>query len=342
VCTWTASRGLLEWLVWKRVRALAGLVVREQTRVIGLAGDRDRVTGAVVEAAAGGRETLTADLVVDATGRRSCIADWLEEIGLERPEETTVDGHMGYATRWYRATDGTDWKALLVRNIEPTPTRAGLVCAVEDGKWVVTLAGLAGDLPPTDEEGFIAFARSLASPRLHEAIEQAEPLGPVYGFRQMQNRRRHVERMRRWPAALLVAGDALSSFNPFYAQGITVAALEARALAAGAKPGLSAAATRRLQREIANEVKVPWLFAISEDFRSIPGGAGIGLRLAHRYLDAVVAAAGAHREVQRCYVEVIHLLRSPLTFLAPQALGRIIAGVFAPASKAPAQLPPPS
>ena len=72
--------------------------------------------------------------------------------------------------------------------------------------------------------------------------------------------------------------------------------------------------------------RVPWLLATSEAARSKSGEGGIGLRLLHGYLDAVVAAAADNQEVQRTYVEVIHLLRSPLTFFAPQMLARVIMG----------------
>ena len=35
---------------------------------------------------------------------------------------------------------------------------------LEGDRWMVTLAGILGDHPPTDPDGFLDFARSLRSP----------------------------------------------------------------------------------------------------------------------------------------------------------------------------------
>jgi flavin-dependent dehydrogenase len=48
-----------------------------------------------------------------------------------------------------------------------------LVIPVEGGRWLVSLVGGDGQYPPTDEAGFLAFARRLRSPALYTAIEGA-------------------------------------------------------------------------------------------------------------------------------------------------------------------------
>ena len=56
--------------------------------------------------------------------------------------------------------------------------------------YYVCLAGLAGDHPPTDEEGYLEFARSLPSPEIYDALTQAEALGPIHVFNRTENVKR--------------------------------------------------------------------------------------------------------------------------------------------------------
>jgi hypothetical protein len=86
-------------------------------------------------------------------------------------------------------------------------------------RWLVTLGGAARDYPPTDEAGFLAFARSFPTPLFVEALDAAEPLSPIYGYRKMENQWRHFEKVRNWPENLLVLGDAVCSFNPLLRAG---------------------------------------------------------------------------------------------------------------------------
>lgn len=51
----------------------------------------------------------------------------------------------------------------------------------------VVLHGYCGDHPPADEEGFLAFARSLASPAIYERLLNMEPVSPVSSGKNRDN-----------------------------------------------------------------------------------------------------------------------------------------------------------
>jgi len=110
--------------------------------------DGRRVTGVTVVvrngAAAGPNgplETLSADLVVDATGRRSRLPDWLDRLGYERPAETRIGAHLAYATRICRRPAGDHgWKAILIQPQSPATSRMGILFPIEGDRWIVTVS----------------------------------------------------------------------------------------------------------------------------------------------------------------------------------------------------------
>ena len=91
----------------------------------------------------------------------------------------------------------------------PGDPRGGIIQPVEGGRWLVSLVGGDGDYPPTDEVGFLAFARDLRSPVLYEAIASAELMSPVVGQRATENRLRHYDRLTCFPDGVVTLGDAL-------------------------------------------------------------------------------------------------------------------------------------
>ena len=139
---------------------------------------------------------------------------------------------------------------------------------------MVTLIGSLRDYPPDDEAGFLEFARSLAQPDLYKAIKAAEPVTPIAVYKYSANRWRHYEHMERLPEGFIIMGDAACSFNPVYAQGMSVAAIETQSLDRCLREqemftrnkGL-VGFTQRFQQAIARDIKTPWLLSTGEDLR---------------------------------------------------------------------------
>ena len=197
--------------------------------------------------------------------------------------------------------------------------------ALEGDRWMVTLAGILGDHPPTDPDGFLDFARSLQFPDSADAIRDAEPLDDPVPFRFPASVRHRYERLNRFPDGLLVMGDAVCSFNPIYGQGMSVAALEAlalrRHLERNAEPR-----PHRFFRDLARVVDVPWDMAVGGDlvFPGRPGPANRKNRMMNAYLDAAPRRRRARRRLSSAFVRVIGMVAEPASLLHPGMACRVL------------------
>jgi 2-polyprenyl-6-methoxyphenol hydroxylase-like FAD-dependent oxidoreductase len=318
-----ASRPVLEGHVRARVRALPNVAFLDRCEVVGLAATADgrRISGARVLRRADGsaEEVLGADLVVDASGRGSRTPLWLQELGYVRPPKEQVRIGLGYVTRTYRLPPdalGGDLAALQAAT--PEHPRAGALQVLEGDRWMLTLAGILGDHPPTDPDGFLAFARSLRFPDIYETIRDAEPLDDPVPFRFPASVRHRYERLDRFPDGLLVAGDAVSSFNPIYGQGMSVAAVEALALRRHLERGIEPQ-PRRWFRDLARVVDVPWDMAAGGDlvFPGVQGRRTRKLRLVNAYVARLHAAAAHDAGLASAFIRVAGLVAPPQSLLRP-------------------------
>jgi hypothetical protein len=195
----------------------------------------------------------------------------------------------------------------------------------------VTVAGAGRDYPPTDEAGFLEFARSLRTSLLYDAIEGAEPLSGISGYQRTENQRRHYERLPRTPERFLVTGDAVCAFNPIYGQGMTVAADDAMTLhrcLSRADSNLTGLAGR-FQKALAKGNNDVWLIAIGEDLR-YPTTEGATpdriTRITNRYMDRVLSVAIRNEGVNRAMSQVFNLQASPYTLFKPSVMVPVLLG----------------
>ncbi|REE95061.1 NAD(P)/FAD-dependent oxidoreductase [Thermomonospora umbrina] len=322
----SATRELVEWVVRRRALRLPNVDIREDTQVQGLVqGPGGEVAGVRIDG-----EAFSADLAVDASGRRSRTPQWLMALGYDEPERTRVDSRPGYASRFYAmpADFADEWRVISIQPGPGQPLRGGALVPVEGGRWLVSLYGYLDDHPPTDEEGFLAFAASLRHPVLHDTIENARPVGPIHGFRHMANERHHYEALPRWPEGFLVVGDAACAVNPVYAQGMSMAAMTARRLADVV--GDEDCAT--IQKEIAAGNERAWQVATGADLAYLGNGDEVDeeARRTGEYMQRLLELAMVDAEVNKTFFDVMMMLAEPDVLSSPELVARVAQGPARP------------
>ncbi|GAA2844101.1 NAD(P)/FAD-dependent oxidoreductase [Crossiella cryophila] len=324
------SRPLLEHLLRQRVRALGPVTIRSGCQVTALLPDHTgrRVRGVRV-LARGHRPfqatTITARLVVDASGRSSRLPAWLADLGLPLPHQRTVDPGVGYATRVYLPRPGaaTGHQHLVQPLRHPDARHGCFATTVENGHLLVALHA-AHERPPRTDEEFTAFVATLDR-GLAEATAARQPAPSIARYSYAVNRRVHYHRLRRWPDGLLALGDAVCAFNPIYGQGMAVAAMEAQLLEEmlTRQPSLDGL-PRRFQRRLARLTRAPWLLASSADRCWQPGRPSLAARVARWYLRRLQRLIPSSPTVFLRFARVLNMLDSPAALAHPSVLWRVL------------------
>jgi len=321
------SRPMLESFVRRRLVQLPNVRVRERRDVVEPVFDRlsGRVTGVRVRSKDGSdeRETIEADLVVDASGRGSSSPRWLNSFGFAKPPEEQITVNLGYVTRFYRLKSEHMRKHLhgrkfVIMGACSPDFRFGGLLPQEGERWTVTLGGYMDDQVPVDDVSFLEFARSLQKPEIFNVIQNGEPLTPLTPYRFISNVRRHYEKLARFPEGYLVCGDALCSFDPVYGQGMTVACVESLALRECLEKGTQGIA-RRFFRMASRSIEAPWQIAVGSDLQNprVEGERTAQVRLVNWYVAKYYGAAQHDAALATRFLEVANLVQKPTALLSP-------------------------
>ncbi|GAA1997249.1 FAD-dependent oxidoreductase [Catenulispora subtropica] len=324
-----ATAPLMERRIREHTAKQSAVRFVERCDILGLvtSPDHSRVTGVRVQHPGEPDEVLTADLVVDATGRGSRTPVWLEELGYPRVEEERTNIGLGYVTQHYRMTaDPYAGDLAIIPVASPDVPRGAIFTKTDGDRTLLTVYGILGDHPPTDQQGLYEFVKKLPVPDIHAALQHAEPLDEPVAFRFPTTQRRRYERMSRFPSGLLVIGDAVSCFNPVYAQGMTVAALSALTL----RQHLHSGATpdpRRFFADLAKDVlDPPWEMTQTVDlsFPGVKGERSLKIRMGQRYLAMVQTAATRSSAVTEAYMRAAGMLERPESLMRPRMVLKVL------------------
>lgn len=329
------SRVLIERVLRNMVREHGNVSMRENVVVTGLVGKAGgtaggRVTGVEFRNEEGDLEQLTADLVVDALGRGSAVGDWLSAAGWPTTPENTLDAKVVYSSRWYKLPDERPstwwWKHMAVTPTQDTgshpPEHEYLsnIFPIEDDKVIINMGSWGLDMPRKAAD-FEAAADAIRPPLFGQATRMCTPISEVFVTRSTGNKWRRFDQLPEPPYGLVSIGDSICAFNPFYAQGMSSAALGAHLLQErlAASRGLDKSFFREFLKQQKALLDVPWMLAMARDQAYDfavgtevvpPWRRKLTARMSWPVFNAIIAAAREDSYVEETFAAVFNLEKS--------------------------------
>jgi hypothetical protein len=270
--------------------------------------------------------------VVDASGRNTHVESWLSALAIPPPQTQRVDAKAGYASRFYQAPPPERrpahwwWKGLWVEWQPPDLPRGAVIFPLENDRWLVTAAGIGGDVPPTDETGYLAFLSTLSSGALARAVALATPLSDVAGNRSLANVFRRYDGWQAGPAGFVALADAVCAFNPIYGQGMSCASACAGILRAVLRERGPSGFERAFFERQGEFLLSVWNLATGADFLwpttegmrpNVPGPVGA-------YLNLAMETAHCDAVARRHLAPVFNLVGDMKLFFSPGFALRVL------------------
>lgn len=229
----TARRPVMEAVLARSAAAMPGVEVRRGVAVEGVLTGRPTEPGTphVVGVRSATGEELRADLVVDASGRRSALASWLEAEGARPPVEEREDCGFVYYGRYFRSSDGSV-PAMIGPLLQDYGSVSILTLPADNGTWGVGIIVSARDKIARALKDAATWQRTIGAFPLAAHWADGEPIdGGVAVMAGIEDRHRDY-----CPAGSPVAtgvvsvGDSWACTNPSLGRGATIGFLHAMAL----------------------------------------------------------------------------------------------------------------
>ncbi len=186
------------------------------------------VTGVLTELG----DTITADLVVDATGRRSALPRWLADVGAELPTEDLEDCGFVYYGRHFRSPDGS-LPAALGPPLQHYGSVSALLLPADNGTWSTTLVASARDEAMRGLRNIDTWTSVMKALPLAAHWLDGNPLEDrVMSMSKIEDRHRGFAGSDGDPLAtgVVAVADSWACTNPSLGRGASIGAIHAQAL----------------------------------------------------------------------------------------------------------------
>ena len=225
-----ARRPFVESILRRHALNEPGIELRKAQVVRGLTSrtmnGRPHITGVITDSG----ESISADVVLDASGRRSSINDWIANEGGRAPKFLTEPANQLYFTRYYRLLRSEDLPPLNngFLTVHPFPWFAALMFPGDNGTLQVAIGGLPEDVQMKHVRHNDAFHRvARMAPAVADWVdpELSEPISDVSAMGNLNNHlRRMVVEGHPVAAGIHLVGDSAMITNPQYGRGVSHAA----------------------------------------------------------------------------------------------------------------------
>ncbi|MFB8103656.1 NAD(P)/FAD-dependent oxidoreductase [Streptomyces sp. NPDC056007] len=176
---------------------------------------------------------VTADVVLDATGRRSTAAAWLTAIGGTAPRETAQACGFSYVAQEFALGEGRRFPSLRAPVVHELDFATVLAFPGDNGRFHLSTTVASHDPARTrllDRTVYLRFLASVAPVRAW--LDGAAPVGDPMPMAGLENRHRSLEA----DGAPLVTGfalvgDACVQTNPTFGRGVSLGLAHARTVA---------------------------------------------------------------------------------------------------------------
>ncbi|PSL19159.1 FAD-dependent oxidoreductase [Shimia abyssi] len=309
----SVTRPLLEHVTRRRVLALPNVNILEGTRFSKFCtGNAGEVTGVEI-LANDDKSSISTSLVVDCSGRASILPRMLAHEGYGDVKRQELGIGMAYTSGLFQPPAGLakDAWACLMLAIPPN-TRAAYLTPVDGGHWLATMYGRGGDIAPREAEGFVEWTKGLAHPVIYEKLSRAEPVSEFRTYKIPKGIWHRYDLMGRFPSGVIPMGEAFTSFNPMYGQGISLSAGQARALRSALAGGLDGLAPRYFEGSKPLN-QVGWSVMETRDLEhsSTVGERPADIKSRWKMGAVIRELAETDAELHRLSVHVTHLLEHP-------------------------------